>query len=123
MNQGDEGCYGGANIIPEITGMICFLIRLWHLWAFDMFDDIFGIWLNENRNKVSLYFRGKSPPNIKFKCPLCKRPLHRLNNSGKFECRNVRCKLIHLELKNWEVRFYLEPLLSIKYDLKQTIRV
>lgn len=88
-----------------------------------MFSKIFDTWLEGNKNKVSLYFRGKSPPNIKFKCPLCNRLLYRVNGSGKFECKNTKCKLICVELKNWEVKFYLEPLLSIKYDLRQTIKI
>lgn len=85
------------------------------------FLDMFKNWVEENKGRISLYFRGKGGPNLKLRCPLCGKLLYRVNLSGKFECRNSKCKLIYIELKNWEVKFYLEPLLSIRYDLKQTI--
>lgn len=82
---------------------------------------MFRSWVEENRDKISLYFRGRGTSNLRLKCPLCGRQLHRVNFSGRFECKNSKCKLIYVELKNWEVRFYLEPLLSIRYDLKQAV--
>lgn len=85
--------------------------------------DMFKDWVEENKGKISLYFRGRGTSNLKLRCPLCSKPLYRVNFTGKFECRNSKCKLICVELKNWEVKFYLEPLLSIKYDLKQAIVV
>lgn len=87
------------------------------------FLGMFKDWVEENRGKISLYFRGRGASNLRLKCPLCGRLLYRVNLSGRFECRNNKCKLIYIELKNWEVKFHLEPLLSIKYDLKQTITV
>lgn len=84
---------------------------------------MFKSWVEENRGKISLYFRGRGTSNLKLRCPLCGKLLSRINLSGKFECKNNKCKLIYVELKNWEVKFYVEPLLCIKYDLKQTITV
>ncbi|MEM1586998.1 MAG: hypothetical protein QXS10_05385 [Candidatus Bathyarchaeia archaeon] len=84
---------------------------------------MFKSWVEENKSKISLYFRGRGASNLKFRCPLCGKLLHRVNLSGKFECKNSKCKLVYVELKKWEIKFCLEPLLSIKYDLRQTIRV
>lgn len=84
---------------------------------------MFKSWIEENRDRISLYFRGKGGHNLKLKCPLCGKILHRIDFSGKFECKNSKCRLVYIEMKKWEIKFYLEPLLSIKYDLRQTARV
>jgi phage FluMu protein Com len=80
---------------------------------------MFRDWVERNKDRVSLYFRGKASSSLKLKCPLCGRLLHKLGASGKFECKNGRCKLIHIELRDWEVTFRLEPITNIKYDLRQ----
>jgi endogenous inhibitor of DNA gyrase (YacG/DUF329 family) len=84
---------------------------------------MFRDWVERNRDRLSLYFRGRGSSSLRLKCPLCGRLLHKLNDSGKFECRNKRCSLIDIELKNWEVTFHLEPLTNIKYDLRQHSRI
>ncbi|MCX8171306.1 MAG: hypothetical protein N3E47_04980 [Candidatus Bathyarchaeota archaeon] len=84
-----------------------------------MFED----WIEKNKAKISLYFRGKGSDGLKFKCPLCGKSLHRRNPAGKFECRNPKCKLICVELKSGEVKFHIEPVTNVKYDLNHLIRI
>jgi hypothetical protein len=83
-----------------------------------MFKD----WVERNRDRISLYFRGRASSSLKLKCPLCGRPPHEIGASGKFERKNSRCNLINIELRDWEVTFRLEPLTNIKYDLRQHSR-
>ncbi|MBS7624607.1 MAG: hypothetical protein QXF59_05645 [Candidatus Bathyarchaeia archaeon] len=86
-------------------------------------QKMFEKWIEENRDRIGLYFRGKGSPNLKLKCPLCGRQLHKRNFTGKFECKNPKCKLIRVELKNGEVRIQIEPFVDLKYDLTHLIRI
>ncbi|MEM2028862.1 MAG: hypothetical protein QXS05_05730 [Candidatus Bathyarchaeia archaeon] len=87
--------------------------------ALSMFED----WIEKNMAKISLYFRGKGANNLKLKCPLCGKPLHRRGFVGKFECKNPKCKLICVELKSGEVKFHVEPVINVKYDVNHFLRI
>ncbi|MEM1506807.1 MAG: hypothetical protein QXU02_01855 [Candidatus Bathyarchaeia archaeon] len=83
---------------------------------------MFEEWIEKNMAKISLYFRSGSG-SLKFRCPLCGKPLRKRSLAGKFECRNPKCKLIYVELREGEVRFHVEPIMNIKYDISRLIRV
>jgi DNA-directed RNA polymerase subunit RPC12/RpoP len=52
------------------------------------------------------------------RCEWCKKPMHKLNNDGVYECRDCKVVIHHVECKHSRFRQYHTPYMTMKKCLE-----